>query len=46
MIYDQAFNESFHQRIESMHYNAAIATAVAMRGTSSERLYQELSLEL
>ena len=25
IIYDQTFNESFHQRIESVQYNAAIA---------------------
>ena len=45
IIYDQTFNESFHQRIESMQYNAAIAITGAIRGTSSEKLYQELGLE-
>ena len=44
-IYDQTFNESFHQSIESIQYNAAIAVTGAIRGTSSERLYQELGLE-
>ena len=44
-IYDQTFNESFHQRIESMLYNAAIAITGAIRVTSSENLYQELGLE-
>ena len=34
-IYDQTFNESFHQRIESIQYNAAIAITSAIRGTSS-----------
>ena len=42
VIYDQTFNESFHERIESIQYNAAIAITGAIRGTSSERLYQEL----
>ena len=45
IIYDQAFNESFHQRIEYIQYNAAIAITGAIRGTSSEKLYQELGLE-
>ena len=45
IIYDQIFNESFHQRIESRHYNTAIAINGAIRGTSSEKLHQELGLE-
>ena len=45
IIYDQTFNESFHERIESIQYNAAIATTRAIRGTSSEKLYQEFGLE-
>ena len=44
IIYDQTFNESFHQMIESIQYNAAIAITGAIRGTSSEKLYQELGL--
>ena len=44
IIYDQTFNESFHQRIESIQYNAAFAIAGSIRGTSSEKLYQELGL--
>ena len=39
IIYDQTFNESFHQRIESIQYNTAIATTGAIRDTSSEKLY-------
>ena len=45
IIYDQTFNESFHERVESIQYSAAIATTGAIRGTSSEKLYQELGLE-
>ena len=45
ILYDHKFNESFHQRIESVQYNAAIAITGAIRGTSSEKLYQELGLE-
>ena len=44
-MYDQASNESFHQRIESIQYNAAIGITSAIRGTSSKKLYQELGLE-
>ena len=39
IIYDQTFNESFHQRIESIRYNAAIEIPGTIRGTSSEKLY-------
>ena len=43
IIYDQTFNESFHQRIESIQYNTAIAITGAIRDTSSEKLYKELA---
>ena len=45
IIYDQTFNESFHQRIESIQYNAGIVITGVIRDTSSEKLYQELGLE-
>ena len=45
VIYDRAFNESFHQRLESIQYNAAITITGTIRGTSSEKLFQELGLE-
>ena len=45
IIYDRAFNESLHQRLESIHYNAAIAIIGVIRETSSEKLFQELGLE-
>ena len=45
IIYDQAFNNSFHQKIESLQYNAALAITGAIRGTSREKIYQELGLE-
>ena len=44
-IIDQGFNNSFHQRLESMQYNAALAITGPVRGTSKEKLYQELCLE-
>ena len=45
ILYDQTFNESFHQRIESIQYNAGIVITGVIRDTSSEKLYQELGLE-
>ena len=45
IVYDRAFNESFHKNLASIQYNAAIATTRAIRGTSSEKLFQELGLE-
>ena len=36
---------SFHQRLESLQYNAALAITGAIRGTSKEKLYIELRLE-
>ena len=45
IIYDQAYKESSHQKLETIQYNAALAITSAMRGTSREKLYQELGLE-
>ena len=45
IIYDQTFNNSFHQKIESLQYNAALAITGAIRGTLREEIYQELGLE-
>ena len=44
-VYDRAFNESFHKNLQSIQYNAAIAITGAIRGTSSEKRFQELGLE-
>ena len=45
IIYDQTYNTSFHQRLESLQYNAALAITGAIRGTSKEKLYNGLGLE-
>ena len=45
IVYDRAFNESFHKNLESIQCNAAITITGAIRGTSSEKLFQELSIE-
>ena len=45
IIYDKAFNESFHEKLESLQYNAVLAITGAIRGSSTEKLYEELGLE-
>ena len=45
IIYDRAYNTSFHQNIESIQYNAALAIMGATKGTSREKLYQKLGFE-
>ena len=45
VIYDQHYNNSFHQKLESIQYNATLAIKCAIRGSSREKLYQELGLE-
>ena len=45
VIFDQAYNKSFHESLESLQYNTALAITGAMRGTSKKKLYQELGLE-
>ena len=44
-IYDQHNNSHFSDKIESVQYNATLAINGAIRGTSKEKLYQELGLE-
>ena len=45
VIYDKIFNESWHKKLESAQYYAALAITGAIRGTNTEKLYQELGLE-
>ena len=45
MIYDEAYNKTFHQKIESIQYNACLTLSGAIRGSSRERIYHELGLE-
>ena len=42
---NQAFNNFFHAKIESIQYNAYLAITGAIRGTSREKIYQVLGLE-
>ena len=45
VIYDQPNNSCLSDIIESVQYNAALVITGAIRGTSKEKLYQELRLE-
>ena len=42
ILYDQAYNALFHQILEKIQYNTCIAITGATRGTSKEKIYQEL----
>ena len=39
VLYDQAFNASFHEKLESIQYNTCLALTGAIRGTSKEKIY-------
>ena len=45
VIYDKPNLSSLTNKIESVQYNAALAITGAIRGTSKEKLYQELGFE-
>ena len=38
VIFDQVYNKSFHETLESLQYNASLAITGAIRGTSKEKL--------
>ena len=46
VIFDQAFNNSFQKRLESILYNAALAITPAIRGTSKKKHFQDLDFKL
>ena len=37
VIYDKAYNETFHQKLESIQYNAGLVLSGAIRGSSGEK---------
>ena len=45
IIYDKPNVDSFINKLESVQYNAGLAITGGIRGTSKERLYQELGFE-
>ena len=44
-IYDKPHNEKFTDTVESLQYDAALAITGGIKGTSKEKLYNELGLE-
>ena len=44
ILYDKPNNENFQNKIEQVQYRACLAITNAIRGTSRERLYDELGL--
>ena len=45
ILYDQADHTLFHQKLESLQCSACLAITKAIRGSSREKLYQELGFE-
>ena len=45
IIYDKAYNSTFHDKLESIQYNTCLEISVAIRGTSAKNIYQELDLK-
>ena len=45
ILYDQVYNISFHQKLESNQYNACLAITGAILGPSKEEFCQERGLE-
>ena len=43
--YDKSRNKKLEDTLESIQYNATLAVAGAIKGTSKEKLYHELGLE-
>ena len=45
VIYNEAYSETNHQKLKSIQYNACLALLGAHRGSSREKIYEELGLE-
>ena len=45
IVYDQPTNSSSSEKIESLQHNTALAIISAMKGSTKEKLYQELGFE-
>ena len=45
ILFDQALNASFHEKLESIQYNACLALTETIRSISKDKLHQELGLE-
>ena len=44
-IYDKPLNESFKRKIEMAQFNTALIITGVFKGTSADKIYQELGLE-
>ena len=45
VIYNKAFNESFHTKLESLQYDTTLTIIAVIRGSSFEEIQEELGLE-
>ena len=45
ILYDEAFNNFLHEKLELIQYNAVLAITRTIRGSSREKLYQGLDFE-
>ena len=46
VIFNQSYNVSFLQKLETFPYNAALTITGAIRGTSREKLFNKLGIKL
>ena len=46
IMYYQTYNATFHQKLESIQYNAILAITGTIRGTYKEKLCNELGLDI
>ena len=44
-IYDKPLNESFKSKMKMVQYNAALIISGALKGTSRDKIYQDLGLK-
>ena len=45
ILFDKAYNNSFHEKLVSVQYNACVALTGAIRGSSKVKIYQELGFK-
>ena len=45
VIFDQTYNDSFHATLKPYQHEAALAMTGEIKGSSTEKLYQELGIE-
>ena len=45
VLFDQTYNSYFHEKLELIQYDACLALTGAIRGSSKEKIYQELGFE-